>query len=577
MKYAIWPGPCAWLCIAAMTLQSCKKDMDPGANPLADLGGEKAFSICNLPNGAIISVAAFGAIPNDGIDDTEAFILASQAVEAQCNALTRTFLDIPSGTYDVGRQLTQGQTWTVGTDVFTNPAGSSFSHLGINIITINCCPNVMIRGTGVGVARLRFHDGMSYGWNGGCGGTRASVGTMISLEGTKCASVVNLELDGNNENCNLLPPCPAQDHYQIAYDGLLAHSSTYLDISKLHTHHHGRDGLMLYKRVIAGCTYSTNMQNIHLTGVISEHNSRQGFTWADGTDLVANSCAFNHTGSVFYNNPGAGLDIEPDNGGIAARGIFNKCKFEQNRVWGVICDNKPTTVWDVAFNDCSIWHKNSGGAAIWLTRGNQFQFNKSKIYGTILHGAGYTSTQRAVFAGCSISDIGPDALPCSLTQNILLHQGPGDSFFEFDGCNFDLHNNRLAFVQSINAPPPYTARRFVRNVFRFNYPSLSCGGNSNIHTVFCGGANECSNMRLIGYFRNTDWADNRLIDSNPLAAAEPANKNYLIQIGNNAGPNSFRNTMNGGNTFQFVAGSNVGHFLRQYDPANGCWGNRNNF
>lgn len=574
MKTMNWPGSFAWLCIGALALQGCKKDADLLDNTLDSLGSDKAFSNCNLPVGATISVTTYGAVPNDGQDDTQAFILAAQAVNATCNGSTRTILSIPNGTFDVGRQLLPGQTWTVGTETFSNPAGSGYSHLGVNIISINCCPNVAIVGSGT--ARLRFHDGMSFGWNAACT-QRASVGVMIDIKGTKCATVSNLDLDGNNLNCNLLLPCVAQDHYQLPYDGITAHSSTYLDINKIKTHHHGRDGLMLYKRQIVGCAYSTNMQYIQLTNVNSEHNSRQGFSWTDGTDLTASNCTFSHTGSVFYNNPGAGLDIEPDNGGIAARGMFAKCKFEQNRVWGVICDNKPTTVWDVTFSDCAIWHKNPTGAAVWITKGNQFLFNKTKIHGTILHGAGNNSLQRTVFNGCTITDIGPDLLPCPLYQSILLHEGPGDSFFEFTGCTFDLHNNKLAFVETMNLPPPYTDRKFTSNVFKLNYPSMSCGANSNNKTVFCGGSNDCANLHFLGYFRNTDWTSNTFVDSNPLTAAEPANKNYLIQLGDNAGANSFRNTMNGANTFQFVAGVSVGHFLRQYSPAGGCWNNRNNF
>ena len=126
-------------------------------------------------------------------------------------------------------------------------------------------------------------------------------------------------------------------------------------------------------------------------------------------------------------------------------------------------------------------------------------------------------------------------------------------------------------------PPPYANRKFRSNVFKFNYPSLSCSGTTNVPTVFCGGSNACNGSRYLGYFRNTDWTQNKLVDSNPLTVAEPLNKNYLIQIGNNAGGNGFRNTMDGTNTFQFVAGVNVGHFLRQFDPSGGCWGNRANF
>lgn len=564
------------LLLAAISLlaSSCRKDLENAGATFGEGGGAKSFSNCGIPNGTVFSVLSFGAIPNDGVDDTEAFILASQAVNAACNDNNRTVLDIPNGTYDVGRQLSSGQSWTVGTQTFTNPSGNNCLKKGVDIITITCCPNVLIRGGGA--SKLRFRDGLSYGWTGGCA-QYADVGVMINIQGTKCATVSGLELDGNNQNCDLLLPCVALDQYQLAYDGILAHSSTYLDINKVKTHHHGRDGVLLYKRQILGCPYSTNMQYIHLTDVTSDHNSRQGLSWCDGADLTATNCSFSYTGSVFYNNPGAGVDIEPDNGGSAMRGVFSKCKIEQNRVWGVICDNKPTTVWDVKFNECSIWHKSSGGAAVWITKGNQFQFNKSKIYGTILHAAGNSALQRTVLSGCTVSDHGPDGQPCPLYQNILLHEGPGDSFFEFNGCTFDLNYNKLAFVETLNMAPPYTNRKFVSNNFRFNYPSLSCSPASNARTVFCSGSNCCGGYNCLAYFRNCDWSGNKFMDSNPTPNGEPTNKNYLIQIGNNAGPNSFRNTMNGTNSFGTVPGTSVGHFLRQFDPANGCWGNQTNF
>lgn len=565
-------GMLAWLCMGATLMQSCKKDaelLSGGGGPLAD---ERSFSNCNMPVGTTFNVLDFGAIPNDGADDTPAFILAAQAVNQSCNENATTVLLIPSGTYDVGKQLTSGESWTVGTQTFTNTATSGYSYKGVDIISITCCPYVTIMGEGG--SRLRFHDNMKYGGDPSCT-MMADVGVMVHLRGTMCATVTNLDLDGNNMNCDLLEAC--NDGYQLAYDGIIAVKSTYLDVSRVHTHHHGRDGIVLAAKEVPGCTYASPTQFIHLTAVNSLHNSRQGLSWVDGQDLVATKCSFSHTGSVFNNNPGAGLDIEPEDAGIAARGVFEKCKFEKNRVYGVVSHEHPNTVWDVKFNECSIWQNNKPSRAIWVTKGNQFTFNKCKIYGTITHGAGASPSGRTRFIGCEITDVGPDGSILPLIQDRLLDVGPGDRYFDYSGCVFFLNHNFLAYIDALNTLPPYQDRTFTNNVFRFNYPALSCSDASLVRTVSCGGSNACNGTRYLAYFRNTHLSGNVFMDSNPLPYSEGNTRNYLIQIGTNTGSPGFENTTDGTNSFQYVPGSNVGHFLRQIDPGNSCVGSRNNF
>lgn len=565
---------CSIVAVIAVSVSSCKKDLLERGSSGGDLGFAKAA--CVSSPSTTYNVQSFGAIPNDGLDDTEAFILAAQAVQAACSPSARTVLYVPAGVYTVGRQLAPGTSWTVGTHTYTNPVGGP-ARLGIDIINIKCCPNVTIRGTTGSI--IRFRDGMDYGWNSGCS-TTSSYGVMINLFGCDCAIIEYLDLDGRNQFCNLLTPCT--DAYQIAYDGIVIGRSTDLTIRNTRSHHHGRDGLMFWTPNGPWvCPGSQEIDRVNISSFTSDFNSRQGFSLTAGKNITVTSSAFNNTGNIFYNNPGAGVDLEPDYANVVVDNVkFLECRFIGNRVFGIVSDTHPN-VQNVTFRTSTIAQNTGSGYAAWVTTGRNFTFEQCIIHGTLVHAGGYSATQPHTMKACTITDAPYLGAPTFILGGLLLNVGPGDAHNRFSGCTFDLYRNKLGFVEGAGSNANAYTRIFSDNLFRFNYAQLQCPP-STVPVNSCGAIGGCSSRQWIAFLRHCHFSNNRFRDTQYQTTNPPANTEYLLQLQSfTAAPGAygygFGNTTAGNNTLEFIAGSQIGHIMRQTDPTCCCGGNKNNF
>ena len=136
-------------------------------------------------------------------------------------------------------------------------------------------------------------------------------------------------MDGNNSKLNLGGVYGECNGYEIGHDGIDVFGSKNITIQNVTCNNFGRDGLMFgFSKENPDC--------IQLKNVTSNNNSRQGWSITAGSNISAVNCSFSGTGSVFYNNPGCGVDIEPESGGSCTKITFNKCKFLDNAFVGMI-------------------------------------------------------------------------------------------------------------------------------------------------------------------------------------------------------------------------------------------------
>ena len=189
--------------------------------------------------------------------------------------------------------------------------------------------------------------------------------------------------------------------------GLVATSNGTLTVQDAHFHHHGRDGIMLAdpNRRSTDPPAPVVLQNVK-----SDYNGRQGLSWVGGRGLEAKRCSFSFTGrvSIPVSNPGAGVDIEPENS-VCRDAVFTECEFDSNRTFGVIANVGDTA--RIGFDRCtfSSWPGSASAPtprAVWPNQPGMW-FKDCQIHGSVVQAYGSASASDACrFHGCSLDDIG---------------------------------------------------------------------------------------------------------------------------------------------------------------------------
>ncbi len=340
---------------------------------------------------AAITPESFGARGDGRTNDTDAFAAMSAFVNAHGGGevvLRRT-------TYIVGRQRQATQPG----------AAYAFDPLTILHFT-NCRAPLIIRGNG---ARLRCAPGLRYGTFHPVTGrpTRnpmpytkpgelaSPYRSMIHVEG--CSGPVeisDIELDGNVGRL-LIGGQYGDVGWQIGASGLeLANNSGPEKLSRIHSHHHALDGL-----IIDGPDGRSAVSTVD--EVTSEYNGRQGCSIVGGRGYSFTRCKFNHTGKArIQSPPGAGVDIEAEAGKRVSDLSFVDCEFSNNNGAGLVADSGPSE--GASFERCSFIGTNSWAA--W-PRKPRFRFAKCNFVGAIVHAFGDPDPERAgQFHDCTFRD-----------------------------------------------------------------------------------------------------------------------------------------------------------------------------
>jgi hypothetical protein len=397
----------------------------------------------------------FGAKGNNNNDDTWSFMLAADWLNKNCGEGYILKLEIPEGTYLVGLQLAPNQKISnpfFKEQSFTNMIGHT--RKGINIVDLINAKNIIISGSSKTI--IKYKKGLYFGGfdknlkpvsyvpsSSACSTTKdasnvATIGTFISLKNCSCVNIEGLYIDGNNKKINLGGVYGECNGYEIGHDGIDILGSRNVLIKNVSCNNFGRDGIMsLNLNQIPDC--------IHLVNVTSDQNSRQGFSITAGTNFTIENCSFSKTGTVFYNNPGAGVDIEPEFDGRCSSIIFSKCKFLDNVFCGMISDNHFPNVSDITFNDCEFTASYPQSWSIWPRSMIHTVFNNCIIRGRMTHVAGTDSSDHMQFNKCTITDWRKGVRDkLSYWGGYLMDFGtpaPDDHFYEFNFCDFEIHKS----------------------------------------------------------------------------------------------------------------------------------------
>ena len=589
------------LIVICLPLATCKKDLTEAIGGFSignGLGKPKTLNCLeSLPVFLTFSVTDpdFGAIPDDGQDDSHAFIRAAkyleilQSVNNPLSAARQVIFQIPVGTYNVGIQLEPCSSLTVTgvpllgipDQTFTNPC-NGFRRLGLDMMYLPCLQNIQIVGIG-GVADIVYDPNMYFGTfdflmqpinstdpppPNPVQESYCSIGDFIYLDNTNCVEISSIRVDGNADDLFTGGHIGTWHMQTVSADAIRIGSAVDVSIISCGFSYMCRDGILMLTEG-APCAHGVRQpDNIYLDNLDVFFNIRTGFAWAAGTNVRAVNCDFNYTGRVVWptGGTGAGMDIEPefhDIQGVCFVGYFDRCGFEGNAGAGVIQDNHYPLVKEIEFNLCNITAGLSNPAyALWFKRTINANFTECTIRGGAVHLAGTSPTDMLSFERCTFDDSqiqdydGSPYTPYSQSQIILnLGASPPDNYyFLFHNCRFNLHYSKLVITgAAIGQPPAEDLRVFDRCAVYLSY--------NDITPVI-------PPPTYLGIFRDCTLKSNVFEDLSPVPNFPSAFFSYWLGVTFPTDPqvNPFSHSTSDGNNVLVHNGNPLwGHITRNWD------------
>lgn len=218
---------------------------------------------------------------------------------------------------------------------------------------------------------------------------------MIKIVGCRGEiSIRDLELDGNMAALRL-GGAYGDTGYQIPARGLdLTDNEAAETVANVRSHHHALDGISINGR-------EDRSGRGRFEDVISEYNGRQGVSIVGGRGYDFVRCKFNHTGrSVIQSAPGAGVDIEAENGKRNRDFTFTDCEFSDNYGVGMLADSGDTE--RATFTRCRFI--GTTGWSAWPKK-PLFRFFACRFVGSVVNCHGDPNPERAAqFHDCTFTD-----------------------------------------------------------------------------------------------------------------------------------------------------------------------------
>jgi len=367
-----------------------------------------------------------GAKGDGRSDDIAAFQKAARLIQERGGGT----LVIPKATYIVGGQK--------------HVAGQTPYYQTASVFQVEKLNFLRVEGNG---ATLRFARGLHYGAFDPKTGEpydkmpdydpkyAVSAGAMLDISHSRHVTVRDLDLDGNS-GAYVLGGGWGDTGRQLAGDGLLLYGDTDVQVKKVHSHHQGRDGVMIGWM---GLKESDPATPHTLTDCTFDYNGRQGLSWVGGRGLTAIRCKFDHTGRVqvgkaaLASAPGAGVDIEAEES-VCRDGYFEDCEFVDNVGCGMVADSGDGGY--AHFLRCTFWGTTNWSA--WSAKPG-LKYRDCNFYGSAVHTFGSPDPGLATtFIHCRFED--KPWTDGRVYGNYLLDSDRGGDNVRFDRCTFVVHS-----------------------------------------------------------------------------------------------------------------------------------------
>ena len=336
----------------------------------------------------------FGARGDGVTNDTEAFTRMAAAVSARGGGE----IVLRKATYIVGRQM-KGMAARTG---YAFEPAPILDFVGLR-------GALLIRGNG---ARLKCADGLRYGTFHPVSGAKTR-NPMPYTQGGELATpyrwmiraencsgpveISDLELDGNLKRLQIGGQY-GDTGWQIPAGGIFLHNNSGSEkIARVYSHHHAQDGIQIDGVDRSrGSTAASILEDVRC-----EYNARQGVSLVGGRGYSFSRCKFNHTGKAgLASAPGAGVDIEAEQGKKVRDISFSNCEFSNNTGAGLVADSGDSE--GASFTGCTFV-----GTTNWSAWPNKlrFRFAGCTFVGAMVHAIGDPRPERATqFHDCTFRD-----------------------------------------------------------------------------------------------------------------------------------------------------------------------------
>ena len=433
----------------------------------------------------------FGAVGDGKTNDQAAFQKAADFFNQRTKTSAGSspaVLTIPKGIYLVGRQ---------------NPLGND----GIDVLRLAGCRNLTIQGADSATTEIRYASGLHYGAFDPAGQRpfeapnaffvdrkyAAIVGTCIVLQNCENVAITGLAINGR------VGKAVVGGHWgdtgiQLNYDGIFVGDSRRITLRGLALHHFGRDGIQVLNH-LAKSLDDAQADNILLENLTCNYNGRQGLSVTGVSGLRAVNCSFSHTGRVvipalgkaLFSNPGAGVDLEPENGFVKNVRLDN-CRLVNNAGQALVSDrpagDHPEATKNIVIANSLLWGTTNWSA--WVTQPD-FLFTNCRIYGAFVHGARADNPSEATrFVGCTFEDRAYHG-QTAYGQSLLQSDGTA-RHMSFTSCRFVGTRGYLTWAIVAKAD---TASYFhLRGcTFLYDYTQPTQGAYNNLQGAVFTGAN----------------------------------------------------------------------------------------
>jgi hypothetical protein len=350
----------------------------------------------------------FGARGDGKTNDQAAFAKAAaffnQRAETPAGA-GPAVLAIPKGVYLVGQQDAAGNT--------------------PDVLRLVNCRNLTIAGADSATTEVRYIAGLRYGafdpktqrpYEAPTAmftdpNYAARGGTCVVLQGCDNIAVSGLNLNGNSPKL-LIGGHWGDTGIQLPFDGIFVSDSRRVSLRRLALHHFGRDGIQVLNH-LAKSLDDPQREGILLENSTCTYNGRQGLSLTGVNGFRAVNCNFSHTGravvaatgKALSSNPGAGIDLEPQDGFVANVSLEN-CRFVDNTGVGLVADRpdvkRPATTKTITVTGSLLWSTSTWSA--WVSQ-TGFIFKNCRLYGSFVHGCqAATNAEATRFVGCTFED-----------------------------------------------------------------------------------------------------------------------------------------------------------------------------
>jgi hypothetical protein len=393
------------------------------------------------------SILDFGAIANDGKDDTKAFQDASKWINSK---KTGASLFFPKGVYQVGSQKYKQ---------------AGFHYKDQEIILLKNVTNVKLYGEPGSI--IKYNPGLKYGSYDTLDGKPylkqekniyntgliAALGSIIRLDSVDRIEIRDLELDGNIEK-QIIGGKYGDVGCQIPHNGIFLSNVFNGLFINLKVYNFGLDGLM----------YGAVSQSKYDTAFVAKNcvftlNGRNAMSIIGGRGFYIYNSKFTKSGhGKVASMPMAGCDIESEWSPIA-NGLFQNCNFEQNSGVGFLADSGPSE--NFSLDNCFFWGDRIW--SVWVTKKN-YTIKNSTIVGSIVHGyADAKNEQEATkYLNCYFVD---STIGDKKAYGNFLIELNGAKRMQFKNCKFRAKEKKLMWVDGSGSVKREDKYYFEGNTF----------------------------------------------------------------------------------------------------------------